>query len=1475
VFSVAVAACLISGTAEGGLILQLQGAYYNSGTGTWTATVGGDATQADITKQATIPVETTQNSSAVVSFDGVNDFLTLTVPIAQSQPVTIFAVVRPNSTSTMKTIVAGTSNSLQYRIMDAANSSRQQAVQAGTANIGNSNTGLSTTSGMFSVIDIAYDNTSGAQFRLNGGADGSAGPKSASGVIDNVGARNAGTTELFSGSIAEIRIYDSVLSLAQIQQIEADLTAAYLNSLNAATWTGSPGSSWATAGNWSTGIVPNSAGSSATLAGGAAGTITLDGDTRLSSLTFNNATKYTIAQGTGGTLSMVTGAAKPSITVLSGSHEISAPVAIASLEEINVVNSGDALTLSGQMTGDGGLTKSGAGTLVLAAGDNAYSGATTISGGTLKLAGVAQTIGTASYTTANTYTFAPASDNVLIGLSPTANSNGSGGVESTGPVTLLTDGVIIPNNANTYTIGTNASLTYTLGAAGYDVTKINIYSGWNDSGRENITLGSISYSTVANPTTFTAVSGSSVNYEGGTSIALASLGATGGILAANVYAIRFNFGSQENGYVGYRELEVVGTTVGVLPATTAVQIAGGSALDLNGTTQTIASLADYGGSGGSVVNSAIAQPLILTVNPSSGSTTFSGTIGDSGAANAISLVKSGAGVQVLSGANTYHGITYINAGTLNIQNNTALGTGGHNVATMTWIRDGAALELQNNITTNEHAHFRGAGPSGLGAIRSISGNNTMTDSYCLDADSTIGVDAGTLTFQSTQAEGPLYQQGGAWRLTKVGAGTMIIAGSSSASYTGGTTISAGTLQLGNATYNGCITGDVVNNAALVFANATAQTFGGNISGAGTLTKNAAGALTLTGNNTYNGATTVRAGTLVVGGASAIPSGAGRGDLTVRKSGVLDLGGVDTAVNGLWGDGTVANSPATAGTNNVISVGGNDATSAFYGTIRDGTNGTVGLTKTGAGTLTLGGRNTYTGPTAINQGTLRLAGNAAPTAGVVAHYTFDGNTDDTTGNHNGTLVGTGASYTTGRAGDALNFTGSQQVTVPYAADLGMSSYTVSAWVNLTVDSGNLGIVGTRFGGDATFDYKARAGDIHGDIGDGTGWINTGVDIAAGNTGTDGQGGDLPLGQWYLVTYVVDDAAKQFRLYIDGDLKNTIGYGGTALFMKAGQTMGIGNCSGAEYMNGRIDDVYLYNRALSQAEVQALATVPASSSDLLPTGTALSIASGATLDLNGVAQTIGSLADGGGGGGRVTNGAAGAPVILTINPVGGSTSFSGIIEDGASPTSLVKSGAGTQVFAGGNTYGGTTTLHDGTLLVNGTHTGGGAYNVLGGTLGGTGTIGTNNANVTINGGRLAPGASAGTLTFALGSGVLDLSSAGTGDLVFELGPTDASDKVVLTTGTLDIGTGTLDFADFDFQLLSGFGLGTYTLFDTNAPIAGSLGTDFGSVGGHAAYLRFDGVGYDLLLDVVPEPSTLALAAFGLLGLSLVGRRGRRRV
>ncbi|MDA5546136.1 autotransporter-associated beta strand repeat-containing protein, partial [Yersinia rochesterensis] len=79
-----------------------------------------------------------------------------------------------------------------------------------------------------------------------------------------------------------------------------------------------------------------------------------------------------------------------------------------------------------------------------------------------------------------------------------------------------------------------------------------------------------------------------------------------------------------------------------------------------------------------------------------------------------------------------------------------------------------------------------------------------------------------------------------------------------------TTISAGTLQIGNGGTTGSVAGNIINNSALLFNRSDALTYGGVVSGSGSVVQTGNGPLTLTGDNTFTGDTIISAGTLQIG-----------------------------------------------------------------------------------------------------------------------------------------------------------------------------------------------------------------------------------------------------------------------------------------------------------------------------------------------------------------------------------------------------------------------------------------------------------------------------------------------------------------------------------------------------------------------------------------------------------------------------------
>ena len=103
-------------------------------------------------------------------------------------------------------------------------------------------------------------------------------------------------------------------------------------------------------------------------------------------------------------------------------------------------------------------------------------------------------------------------------------------------------------------------------------------------------------------------------------------------------------------------------------------------------------------------------------------------------------------------------------------------------------------------------------------------------------------------------------------LTKAGAGTLLLANDNT--YTGGTTVSLGTLQLGNGGTTGSILGDVTDNGTLAFNRSDVVTFPGLISGMGNVAQISPGTTILTANSTYTGGTTISLGTLQLGNGGA-------------------------------------------------------------------------------------------------------------------------------------------------------------------------------------------------------------------------------------------------------------------------------------------------------------------------------------------------------------------------------------------------------------------------------------------------------------------------------------------------------------------------------------------------------------------------------------------------------------------------------
>lgn len=510
-----------------------------------------------------------------------------------------------------------------------------------------------------------------------------------------------------------------------------------------------------------------------------------------------------------------------------------------------------------------------------------------------------------------------------------------------------------------------------------------------------------------------------------------------------------------------------------------------------------------------------------------------------------------------------------------------------------------------------------------------------------------------------------------------------------------------------------------------------------------------------------------------------------------------------------------------------------------GTVDDGS-GSFGITKNGQGYLNLSGGGTVEGVLAITEGTLNVGGTGASLGGVIV------------GSVGGSAAATFSLSSLGGGGGAIITGGAIQITS------GSGSRTLSfagSGSNQSQNLSNAIVLANDLAINSNMTGTNVANTLSGGV-SGSGNVivtNTGNTVSFSGTGLNFTGSLTNSGSG---TVALNSAVGSNIIHLTHNGSGTL-------------VLGAANSS---YTNGVTVDA---------------GTLRMGNANALNAANTVAVGLGATFDMKAVNttsfdQTIAGLSNGTGGGGTVTN-TSGTARTLTLAGAGNYTFGGTLMATTATNMRIAKTGSGTQTFTGNNTYGGTTTISGGRMLVNGTHTGAGTYLVnAGGTLGGIGSIiGALNSNITLaSGAKLAPGASAGTLTADL-SGTLNISAAVGGAnveaLEFELGIAGAgsSDTFVLTNGTLMIGAGNLEFSDFDFTQLGGFGAGTYTLFDTNSAINGTLGLSLsGTLDGYNGIIGIDGNDLVLTVTAIPEPS-VSMVLLGGIGMLLAFSGGRRAI
>ena len=396
----------------------------------------------------------------------------------------------------------------------------------------------------------------------------------------------------------------------------------------------------------------------------------------------------------------------------------------------------------------------------------------------------------------------------------------------------------------------------------------------------------------------------------------------------------------------------VGAT-GSLPSTTTLNINNASTVEFDNPAQTLAVL---NGSAQSTLNLFNLSGTTLTV----GAGSFAGTINDN--MNIASLVKNTTGTLYLTGpgVNTYYGPTTVTAGALlygSVSNvSAAAGPGSITVGTSGAVGLYQASGLPGLLpsinaasngtlvvtpaTAGDTVNLASSSLNllSLGALDNETYTGTLTP---FGANYRLGGGGGTLTYPSAMT--------GSLGLVANGppTGGEVILTSTANTFSGGTTISRGTLEVGNGSFAGSLPGSsVVNNGTLILdpPATTSLSVSGAISSNGNLVMAGAGLATLTASNTYSGPTLISAGTLQLG------NGGGTGTLNTAST-ITDNGTLAFNNSGTLTQGTNFSSAAITGSG--------------------------GITQLGPGTLVLNNTgNSFTGNVVVSGGTLNANGNFA-------------------------------------------------------------------------------------------------------------------------------------------------------------------------------------------------------------------------------------------------------------------------------------------------------------------------------------------------------------------------------------------------------------------------------------------------------------------------------------------------------------------
>ena len=415
---------------------------------------------------------------------------------------------------------------------------------------------------------------------------------------------------------------------------------------------------------------------------------------------------------------------------------------------------------------------------------------------------------------------------------------------------------------------------------------------------------------------------------------------------------------------------------------------------------------DYSITGGTLKSNTATNSDLMIHQYGTGNLTIGSVIAD-GVGKSV-LTKAGDGTLILSGTNTYTGLTLVTGGTLSISSDSNLGGTNGTFANLTSSTGSSSVTYTGSLPTGFVV-----GSTILG--RTVTAINTGTSTITLSGNANANLTTGTASWAYTSVAASQYDTSGLWLSS---GGVLQATSSFSLSETNGTTTATRRVTIGNGGGGFDVTG------------ANTLTVPGTINATGMMSKSGTGTLVLSGANSITAGVTIEDGTVRLGNANALGATATSNLIFGSESGTapkLQLNNYDAKVTSLVSSNTNAVvENGAAGTKTLTVYNGADNT--FAGILQNGSAGVLALAKTGGGTLTLTNTNTYTGTTTVSNGELQVGSAGTGTTGTGAVTVQSGATILGTGTVKG-ITFTAQSGSLVQAGDGtaqtnygtLNFT----------------------------------------------------------------------------------------------------------------------------------------------------------------------------------------------------------------------------------------------------------------------------------------------------------------------------------------------------------------------------------------------------------------------------------------------------------------------